>query len=258
MRVGRLEMRNPVMLAAGPLGDSPDMLQAAYDAGAGAVVTKSITLEPRPGTPEPNTSYTRGWHLNWVGLKNPGAKKFASMLGRPDYPCMVSLAGSMPSDFAAMAGMFDVDAIELNVSCPNAAGMDVGSDPALTAEAVKAVKGRTDLPVYVKIGYGMHGAAGAAVSAGADGITAINTIPGLGADMRPGGLSGPPLLPLALHTIRNIMHHGVPVFGCGGISTTHDALMHMAAGADAVQIGTAAMSGLSVLGDVAAGLARQK
>ena len=254
--IGPLEIRNPVILAAGPLGDSPDILRAAYNAGAGAVVTKSITLTRRDGNPEPTTAeLDGGWHYNWVGLKNPGAGAFANMLGKPDYPVIVSLAGALPSDFETMVGMFDgVAGFELNISCPNTTEM-IGDDPVLVGHAVKAAKRATDLPVFVKVGYGMDAAVAAAVSAGADGVTAINTVPGL--DMaRSGGLSGPPLLPMALWMIRRISSkYDIPIIGCGGISAGKDAAHHMEMGASAVQIGTAVMRGLHVLGNVASYLA---
>lgn len=260
--VGPLEMRSPVMLAACPLGASPDTLRAAYDAGAGAVVTKSITLEPRAGNPEPNTArLPGGWTLNWAGLGNPGADEFSRALGRPDFPVIVSLAGSAPPDFGAMAGMFDaVAGFEINLSCPNAGGEScAGNDPAAAGDIVRAVRRATGLPVFAKVGYGMDGAVGAAIGAGADGITAVNTIPGMragaGSEPRAGGLSGPPLLPIAVDAVRRMVSkHGVPVIGCGGISTWEDAAAHMEAGAAAVQVGTAALDNMRVLGDVAAGL----
>ena len=260
--VGPLKMRNPVMLAACPLGASPHMLRTAYDAGAGAVVTKSITLEPRAGNPEPNTAgLPGGWTLNWAGLGNPGAAAFSRALGRPDYPVVVSLAGSRPEDFGKMAGMFDgVAGFELNLSCPNAGPEScVGDDPAVAAGIVRAVRRATDLPVFAKVGYGMDGAVEAAIGAGADGITAVNTIPGMyagvGLEARSGGLSGLPLLPVAVAAVgRIVSRYGVPVIGCGGISLWEDAAMHMEAGAVAVQVGTAALDGIGVLGDVASGL----
>ena len=138
-----------------------------------------------------------------------------------------------------MVGMFDgVAGFELNISCPNTTEM-IGDDPVLVGHAVKAAKRATDLPVFVKVGYGMDTAVAAAVSAGADGVTAINTVPGL--DMaRSGGLSGPPLLPMALWMIRRISSkYDIPIIGCGGISAGKDAAHHMEMGASAVQIGTA-------------------
>ncbi len=265
--LGPLKLRSPVILASGVLGDSPEMLRNAYDYGIGAVVTKSITLTPREGNPEPNHMEREdGWYMNWVGLKNPGAAAFVKILGRPDYPVIVSLAGSMPSEFVEMVRMFNgvVAGFELNISCPNVGGLGdrIGNDPTLTASVVKAVKEATDLPVFVKVGFQMSDAAQAAIIAGADGLTAINTIPGMGTDIdanpptfRKGGLSGPRLLPIALRAVQEMVETcSVPVIGCGGISTWRDAADYMEMGAAAVQVGTAAMLDLSILGQIVSGL----
>lgn len=201
--------------------------------------------------------------MNWVVLKNPGAEAFARMLGRPDYPVILSMAGSVPHEFGEMAGMFgDVAGFELSMSCPNADGIGecVGNDPALTAQAVECAKRVTDLPAFAKVGYQMEHAVGAAVGAGADVITATNTVPGVraGADppaVRRGGLSGTLLLPMGLGVVRHIVReYGVPVTGCGGVATW-DAACYMAMGASAVQVGTAAMRDPSVLGRIASNLA---
>ena len=268
--VGPLTLRNPVVLASGVMGDSPEKLRNAYHSGAGAVVTKSITREPREGNPEPTIfKLDSGWTLNRVGLRNPGAEAFADTLGTPDYPVIVSLAGSIPSDFAEMVCMFDgVIGFELNVSCPNVDGMGdrIGNDPTLTAQVVTAVKVSTDLPIFVKIGPQMYHTAGAAIDAGADGITAINTMPGMYTDTqadvpvaRRGGLSGPHLLPIGLKVVRDLVReYNVPVMGCGGISTWEDAADYLSVGAFAVQIGTAAMQNPSILGGIASMLGAPK
>ena len=264
--VGPLEIRNPVILASGVFGDAPEKLRAAYQYGAGAVVTKSITRYPREGNPEPNHKESSdGWYKNWVGLRNPGAEAFARMLGRPDYPVIVSLAGSIPYEFGEMVGMFGgVAGFEINVSCPNVDGMGdyVGNDPTLTAQVVKAVKDATDLPVFVKVSYQMHHTVRTIKDAGADGITAINTMPGMDIDIeadppstRKCGLSGPLLRPIGLRVVRDlIQEYKVPVMGCGGISTPEDAADYLRMGASAVQVGTAAMHDVAVLGRIASGL----
>ena len=267
-RISTLTIRNPVILASGVLGDSPTNLKAAYDAGAGAVVTKSITVEPRLGHQDPIIIPAEGggW-LNAVGLQNPGAVKFADILGRPNYPVIVSLAGSKPSEFESMIEMFEHSVgFELNLSCPNADGMGdyVGDDSELVGHIVEAAKSATDLPVFVKIGPYMTKSIDAAVLAGADGITAINTVPTSDASNTLGrslsgnarcGLSGPPIKNTALQKVREIMaKHDVPVMGCGGISTWQDAAEFMRAGAVAVQVGSAAICDMSVLGQISAGL----
>ena len=268
-RIGQLEIRNPVILASGPCGDTPERLKAAYDAGAGAVVTKSVTLEPRDGNPEPNLirSECGGW-LNSIGLHNEGAMEFARRLGRPDYPVIVSLAGYDPLDFTAMIEMFDgATAFELNLSCPNVKGFgdDVGHDPVLTERVVRAAKSATDIPVFVKIAWDMtRSAAVVAARSGADGITAINSVPAMEIDIKTGkpklsssksGLSGPPIKDIALSAISRLAHSvDVPIMGCGGISTWQDAAEFLQLGASAVQVGSAAMEDLNVLGRIATGL----
>lgn len=269
MRAEPLALRNPVILAAGLLGDSPKKLRAAYDAGAGAVVTKSITIEPREGNSEPTFIREQDGWLNSVGLKNPGAKAFSRMLGHPDYPVIVSLAGSLPNDFVHMAGLFrSVVAFELNISCPNVDGPldSPGQDPVLTGQVVAAMKDCVKVPVFVKVGINMRGAVKAAVDAGADGITAINTIPAMKIDPDTGrplfgngrcGLSGPPIRPIALNEVYHIAaSYRIPVVGCGGVSSGADALSFIQAGAWAVQVGSAAMDDIGILSRIADGLAR--
>lgn len=268
--MGPLTLRNPVILAAGLLGDSPDNLRAAYKAGAGAVVTKSLTRDERKGHPEPTVfKLPNGGWINSVGFRNPGVAAFASKLGRPDYPVIVSLAGSIPDDFEHMVGMFNeaVAGFELNLSCPNVRNMgdDVGHDSNLTRDVVQKTKGATDLPVFVKVAINMDDSVDEAISAGADGITAINTVRAVGVnpetgkpffdDGRGGGLSGPPIKHIALREVyRFASKHDVPIMGCGGISTWQDATDFMTLGASAVQVGSAAMEDTLILGQIAAGL----
>ena len=267
IKIGKLNLRNPVVLAAGTLGDSPTSLREAYDAGAGAVVTKSITWMPRPSKPGPDMvrSFPNGW-LNAVGLANPGAEKFAKMLGKPDYPVIVSLAGTEVFGFELMVKEFEgASGFEINLSCPNVSGFDVGDNPDLVSNIVKTVKRCTDMPVFVKIGHHMTEAARVAADEGIDGIVAINAIPAMAIDPETGlsvfgpnegGLSGPPIKPVGLRTVHNLAgRFDVPIIGCGGISTWPDAADYITVGATAVQVGSAAMQDVSVLGRISAGLA---
>ena len=271
-RIGSLNLRNPIILAAGVLGDSASNLKAAYDAGAGAVVTKSITIKPRLPRPEPTIIPLKtGGQINAVGLANPGAEKFSSELGNPDYPTIVSLAGSGPSEFESMVRLFKhASAFELNMSCPNVngVGVDVGDDPALVGDIVHVTKLSTDVPIFVKIGHHMVQSATSAIKAGADGITAINTVPATSVDSATGktvfephvgGLSGPPIKHIALRTVHDLADmYDVPIIGCGGISNWQDAVEFLMAGATAVQIGSAAMNDVNVLGEIADGVKNWK
>lgn len=266
IKIGKLNLRNPVMLSAGTLGDSPANLREAYNAGAGAVVTKSITWAPRTSNPGPDMvrSESGGW-LNAVGLANPGAEKFAEMLGKPDYPVIVSMAGTEVVGFELMVDTFAcASGFEINLSCPNVPGFDVGDNPGLVGDIVKSVKHCTDVPVFAKIGHHMVEAARAAADEGIDGIVAINSIPAM--EINPetklpifssgaGGLSGPPIKPVGLRTVHDLAGTlDVQIIGCGGISTWQDAADYITAGATAVQVGSAAMNDVSVLGRISHGL----
>ena len=266
--LGSLELRSPVILASGLQGDTPQRLKEAYDTGVGAVVTKSVTMEPRAGHPEPNLIKREngGW-INAIGLKNVGARRFAKELGRPTYPVIVSLAGNDPSDFVRMIEMFDgAAAFEINLSCPSVVtfGYNVGDDASLTTEIIRAAKSATDVPIFVKIAYTMLQSVDVFVKAGADGITAINTVPAMEIDITTGkpklgngmgGLSGPPIKSTAIYTVHKISKiHDIPIMGCGGISSWRDAVEFLLAGADAIQVGSAAMENVSVLRDIAKGV----
>lgn len=268
-----LNIRNPVILSAGILGDSISNLMLAYDAGAGAVVTKSITISPRSSRPEPTIIPldTGGW-LNAVGLANPGAESFAQELKKlSDCKVIVSLAGSTPSEFEQMIELFKGTAIafELNMSCPNINDIkvDVGDDPNLVSNITSIAKSSTDLPIFVKIGHHMLESAKQAINSGADGITAINTIPAtiinpetkkpfFGSNI--GGMSGGVIKPIALRTVNDlaIKYNDTPIIGCGGISTWQDAVEFLVAGASAIQVGSAVMMtrDYSILGIIADGI----
>ena len=275
--VGPLGLDSPTMLASGILGISTEIFARILDAGAGAVVTKSLSTEPWDGYPNPTVvGAAAGGTLNAVGLSNPGAAGFAAMLrDAPDIPVIASLVGSAESDFESMIAQFSgcgVIAYELNMSCPHVArvGLDVGDDAELVARIVRAAKGASQAPVIVKVGLGRAdylGTVGAAVDAGADAITAINTVRAMAIDAeagvpvlsnRYGGLSGPPIKPIALRCVYEIASgHDVPVVGCGGISKWEDAVEFLLAGASAVQLGSALAGGrLGVFGEINGGILR--
>ena len=260
--IGSLTLERPTILASGILGISLDVFKRLYDAGAGAVVTKSLSKEPWEGYPNPTIFSVKGggW-INAVGLSNPGAENFAEMI-RPNenVPIIVSLVGSVEEDFEFMIKKFQdckVTAYELNLSCPHVAkvGLEVGDDTELVSQFVKKVKSMSDVPVIAKVGLGSTDyleTVDAAISAGADAITAINTIRAMAIDVeveRPilsnkiGGLSGTPIKPVALRCVYEISSKfDIPILGCGGISTWEDAVEFILAGASAVQFG-------SVMGD---------
>jgi len=258
-RVGKIQLERPVMLASGILGISLDVFNRLYRAGAGAVVTKSLSTEPWDGYPNPTIfSVNDGGWINAVGLSNPGAPNFAKMIEtNKDVPIIVSLVGSIPKDFEMMVKEFEnckITAYELNLSCPHVAkvGLEVGDDPELVKKIVSAVKNSTNVPVIAKVGLGTThylNTVGAAIDSGIDAITAINTVRAMVIDVetqRPilsnkfGGLSGTPIKPIALRCVYEISSkYDVPIIGCGGISTWEDAVEFILAGASAIQLGSA-------------------
>lgn len=258
-RIGSMTLERPAMLASGILGISLDVFARLHRAGAGAVVTKSLSKEPWEGYPNPTIiGLGGGGWINAVGLSNPGAENFAAMLEpNQDVPVIVSLVGSVPEDFEFMVGQFakcKVMAYELNLSCPHVAkvGLEVGDDPELVRGIVRATKRAAKVPVIAKVGLGTTdylGTVGAAAESGADAITAINTVRAIAIDVeaqRPilsnrfGGLSGTPIKPIALRCVYEVSSkYDIPVIGCGGVSTWEDAVEFLLAGASAVQLGSA-------------------
>ncbi|UCC58421.1 MAG: dihydroorotate dehydrogenase [Candidatus Bathyarchaeum sp.] len=271
-----LELANPTMLAAGILGYTESSMKSIIEAGAGAVVTKSLGLEPRNGYPNPTVVQVDCGLLNAMGLPNPGINYFSEELKElknTGVPIIVSIYGFSSKEFAKVAETavsLGADALELNVSCPHVekGGAEIGCDASLLAEVVGEVKKRVDRPVFVKLTPNVAdiGAmAGAAVEAGADAITAINTVKAMAIEVetaRPllankfGGLSGPAIKPIAVRAVYDVYRTvDVPVIGCGGITSWQDVVEFMLAGASAVQIGTAiAYKGLDIFKSVTRGI----
>ena len=256
--IGTLTLERPTILASGILGISLDIFERLYRSGAGAVVTKSLSKEPWDGYVNPTIFSVKGggW-LNAVGLANPGATEFSNMISKShEVPIIVSLVGSTEDDFDFMVKQFEnckISAYELNLSCPHVAkvGLEVGDDVELVKKIVKKVKSNTNVPVIAKVGLGTTNyldTVGAACEAGADGITAINTIRAMAIDVETqkpilsnkiGGLSGTPIKPIAVRCVYEISSKfDVPIIGCGGISTWKDAVEFILAGASAVQFGS--------------------
>ena len=237
--------------------------------GLGAVVTKTLTPQPRSGNPMPRLVELPTGALNSIGLENVGFDRFLAEilpdLAKQGVPNIVSLAATTPEQFGDMtqrlqsvaANMIHWHGVELNLSCPNIAegGHDFGSDPRTIAACVSAA--RPHLPDRVLIAKltpnvtKITPLAEAARDGGADAVSAINTVVGLDVDMtsgkpilprRTGGYSGPAILPIALAMVDAIVREvGIPVVGVGGIATAADALKYFALGAVAVQVGTAQM-----------------
>ncbi|HEV2317459.1 MAG TPA: dihydroorotate dehydrogenase [Thermoplasmata archaeon] len=260
-RVGALSFRNPFLLASGIWGESGESLAGAWRAGAGGVVTKSIGSEARPGYPNPTVEqYERWGFLNAMGLPNPGIGEYPKeiALARDAGVAIVgSVFGHDAEEFGRLAAQIaetGVLAVELNLSCPHAEGLgsEIGQDPELVSEVTRAVRRSVKIPVWVKITPNVAAPeeiAAAAERAGADAITAINTVRGLAIDaalQRPvlahglGGLSGPAIKPVGLACVWKVFERvKIPIVGVGGISSGTDAVEYLLAGASAVQVGTA-------------------
>jgi dihydroorotate dehydrogenase (NAD+) catalytic subunit len=264
-----LTLANPTILASGILGYSSESLNRVAKGGAGAVVTKSIGVEPRVGYSNPTVVQAEAGLINAMGLPNPGIAvyseeiKFSKTILR--VPVIVSVFGYSPEEYAAVAkGAVEAgaDAVELNVSCPHVkqTGAEIGQNPKLLAEVVQMVKAAINKPLIVKLSPNVTDItvlAHAAVEAGADALTAVNTLKAMAVDsetMLPilanvkGGLSGPAVKPVALRCVFDIHEafEDVPIIGCGGISDWRDAVEFFLAGASAVQIGTAVATDIEV------------
>jgi dihydroorotate dehydrogenase (NAD+) catalytic subunit len=256
--VAGLHLRNPTMLASGFLGISQDIFNRLYLSGAGAVVTKSISIEPIEGYRNPTVvSLENSSYINAVGLSNPGAEAFSNEIAyNKEVPIIISLAGRSDKEFPLMLKTFNhlnIVGYEINLSCPHVAkmGMEVGDDPELVSHIVKTIKSNTSKPVIIKLGVGstdIMKIAEIAEDSGADAITAINTIRAMTIDIETGmpvlsnkigGLSGKSIKHIAIRCVYEISKNlQIPVIGCGGIFTWQDAIEFLLAGASAVQLGS--------------------
>jgi dihydroorotate dehydrogenase (NAD+) catalytic subunit len=277
--IAGIALRNPFVLASGIWGESGESLQGAYAAGAGAVITKSIGREPRPGYPNPTIeTYERWGFLNAMGLPNPGIEEYPQEIALAKAAGAIvlgSIFGHDAEEFAELGHRMaetGVVALELNLSCPHAEGLgsEVGSDPRLVEEITRAVTRRVQIPVIAKLTPNTHdivALAKAAERGGAAAVSAINTLRGLSIDTRLrrptlshglGGLSGSAIKAVGLACVWQIYRQvQIPVIGVGGIMTAEDALEYVMAGARVVEVGTAiAFDGIRVFGRLVADLDR--
>lgn len=272
-----LRLANPTMLASGILGYATETLERIVEGGAGAVVTKSVGITPREGYANPTIVQTNCGLINAMGLPNPGIDEFVKEIREAkntlNVPLIVSVYGFAAEEYAKVAKKAmnaGADAVELNVSCPHVkeTGSEIGQNPKILTEVVEKVKAVVDKPVFVKLSPNVTSiaeTAEAVVKAGADAITAINTVKAMAIDTETampilsnkiGGLSGPAMKPIAIRCVYEIYEHvKVPIIGCGGIVNWRDAVEFLLAGASAVQIGTAvAQKGPSVFRAVTRGI----
>ena len=263
--LGPLRLKNPVLTASGTFGYGLEF-DDFFDIGElGGICTKGLSLLPRPGNPPPRIWETSAGMLNAIGLANIGVEAFVRdklpLLREKRATVVANIFATSVGDFVALAERLDgepgLSALELNVSCPNVThgGIEFGKDPELAAEVTRAVRASTHLPLWVKMSPeagNIVEVAKACQDAGADAISAINTIRGMSIDpdtMRPrlanrtGGLSGPALRPIAVRIVWELAGAlTIPVVGIGGIGRASDALEFLLAGASAVQVGTASFA----------------
>ncbi|MGC8831737.1 MAG: dihydroorotate dehydrogenase [Thermoproteota archaeon] len=274
-----LVLRSPLMVASGVLGSSGSLIKTVSEnPSVGAVVTKTVTYNPRTGYENPTVIDLGFGFLNAMGLPNPGYLDYRAELepirGVLEVPLIVSIGPSNSEEAGKMVEALEsvADGFEVNLSCPHVEnlGLEIGSDPLKARSIVKAVCNVTEKTVLVKISPNVTDfvdLARNAVEAGADAITAINTVRGMAIDvnaMKPvlsnvyGGLSGRAVRPVAVRIVYELYEKlKTPIVGCGGVYDWRDAVELMLAGATAVQIGSAiaySQKELNVFNDVYKGV----
>ncbi len=268
LRVDFCGMRfdSPIVLLSGCVGFGEEYtrVQGFSNRHVGAVCLKGTTLEPRLGNQPHRVYETPMGMLNAIGLQNPGARyvveKILPQLDFGETRFIANVSGSSVEEYAEVAKIFDdspVDAIEINISCPNVkeGGVAFGNDPAMSARVVEAVRKATHKPLITKLSPNQTDIAANArgcIEAGTDAFAVINTLMGMAVDIEQrtpilgnnqGGLSGPAIKPIALLKVHQVYqvarHHDIPIIGQGGIASAEDALEFLIAGASAVGVGTA-------------------
>ena len=260
--IAGVELKNPVMTASGTFGSGMEYSELTDLNKLGAVVTKGVANVPWPGNDTPRIAETSSGMLNAIGLQNPGIDTFVSrdlpFLKQFDTKVVVNVCGRSVSDYCEVVERLsdeeNVDLLEINISCPNVkeGGIAFGTDPASAAEVTRQVKRYARQPVIMKLSPNVTDIAlmaKAVEDAGADAVSAINTLTGMKIDIRKrsfalanrtGGLSGPAIKPVAVRMVWQIAQAvSIPVIGMGGIASAEDALEFIMAGASAVSVGTA-------------------
>jgi len=260
--IGGIRLRNPVMTASGTFGYAREFETYVNLNRLGGIIVKGLSLAPSKGNRPPRIVETACGMLNAIGLENVGIEAFITeklpFLVRLSPPVFINIYGRSIEEYAALAARIEevegVLGIEVNISCPNvkAGGVAFGVDPEVAGQVVNAVRDNTSKTLIVKLSPNVTDITAIArrvVAEGADALSLINTITGMAVDVvkrRPvlanitGGLSGPAIKPVALRMVWQVCQAvNVPVIGIGGITTAHDALEFLIAGAAAVQVGTA-------------------
>ncbi|RUL88293.1 dihydroorotate dehydrogenase [Tautonia sociabilis] len=271
VRLGRLELENPVLVASGTFGYVREMAGFVPLARLGGVIPKTVTAKPRAGNPTPRTVETASGLLNAIGLDNDGIEHFRAhhlpYLRSVGTKVIANIAGEDEDQFVRMAADLGEEpglaAVELNLSCPNVShGLDLGVDPAAVGRVVSRCRQECPHPIIAKLTPNVTSVATvakAAHEAGADAVSLINTVVGLVVDWRRrrpilandiGGLSGPAIKPIALRMVWQVHRAvpGLPIIGIGGICSSDDAMEFLVAGASAIQVGTATFADPTLAG----------
>ncbi|MCA8979586.1 MAG: dihydroorotate dehydrogenase [Planctomycetes bacterium] len=274
VRLASLELRNPLLSASGTFGHGLEMQYLSPPERLGGLVSKTVSLLPRPGNKNPRIFETEAGFLNSIGLENRGIESYlASTLpevATADCVIFTNIGGEREADFVELARILDerdeVDALELNLSCPNVQGgkLPFGTDPKTAESVLREVRKVTKKPLFAKLSPNVtriSDMARAVEAGGADGVTAVNTLLGMAVDWRKrawrlatkqGGYSGVGIKPVALRCAWECAQAvDIPVIGCGGIRSAEDVLEYLAVGCTAVQVGTASFSDPALLGRLA-------
>ncbi|MEM3712518.1 MAG: dihydroorotate dehydrogenase [Thermoproteota archaeon] len=274
-----LVLRSPIMVASGVLGSSTGLIKrVSENPSVGAVVTKTVTYNPRNGYENPTAIDLGFGFLNAMGLPNPGyldyKNELAELKDKIEIPLIVSIGPSNSEEASEMVKALNEvsDGFELNLSCPHTEklGLEVGSDPEKVRRITASARKYTSKPLFIKVSPNVTSVveiARAAVEAGADAITAINTLKSMAIDvnaMKPvlsnvyGGLSGRAIRPVGVRIVYELYETlRVPIVGCGGIYDWRDAVEFILAGASAIQVGSAiacSRSGLNIFGEIEKGI----
>ncbi|MBL4578770.1 MAG: dihydroorotate dehydrogenase [Flavobacteriales bacterium] len=262
VKLANTEFDSPILVASGTYGYGNEVEGLADVSKLGGIITKSVTRLPREGNPPPRIAETPAGMLNSIGLANLGVEAYCKekmpFLNELDTKIIINVAGTAMSDYIETFEMLESYGgnhvgYEINISCPNVkeGGMEFGVSPKMTEELTKELRKRTDRLLIMKLSPNVtriQDIGVAAEAGGADAVSAINTVVGMGIDVKKrkvmlhtvyGGLSGPAIKPIALacvHKLNKVVN--IPIMGLGGISTAEDVLQFILAGASLVQIGT--------------------
>ena len=261
VNIAGVEWKNPVTVASGTFGSGEEFSEFVDLNRLGAVTTKGVANVPWAGNPTPRVAEVYGGMMNAIGLQNPGIDLFCERdipyLKNFDTKIIVNVCGHAPEEYLAVVERLadePIDMMEINISCPNVkeGGIAFGQDPKALYDITKAVKAKAKQPIIMKLSPNVTDItemAKAAVDAGSDALSLINTLTGMKIDIerrdfvlanKTGGMSGPAIKPVAVRMVYQVANAvDVPIIGMGGISTAEDALEFIMAGATAVSVGTA-------------------